>query len=135
MYGMRQTHEIWILYQINYYSLKTAAAVLANKSQKWINLGKNIKLWVWGILKKHNLLWTYCIIKSQSITNSVYHQDIQLLIFFTSKSTTCVFYSTWINKADQRVPPISGPSHMLNKKAVENYCTNSENWYLKGATH
>ena len=44
MYEMRQTHEIWILYQINYYSLKTAAAVFANKSQKWINLGKKNKV-------------------------------------------------------------------------------------------
>ena len=122
-----------ILYHINYYSLKTAAAVFANKSQKWINLGKKIKLW--GILKKTQSFMNLLHNKSQSITNSVYHYDIKLLIFFTSKSTTCVFYSTWINKADQRVPPISGPSHMLNKKAVENYCTNSENWYLKGATH
>ena len=96
----------------------------------WIYLGQQKKLW--GFLKKSNLLWNYYIPTKKADQLIQFTTKTKPLIFFTSKFTSV--YSTWINKARTRVPPISGPSHMLNKKAVENYCTNSENWYLKGVT-
>ena len=94
-------------------------------------MGQQKKLW--GFLKKTNLLWNYYYIPTKKADQLIqFTTKTKPLIFFTSKFTSV--YSTWINKARTRVPPISGPSHMLNKKAVENYCTNSENWYLKGVT-